>query len=68
MKTKDVFDRFFCLWIAMVVAVQRFATQHPADDEKTDREKLLAYFRGNADQFFKVLEENPSNMGWLASS
>lgn len=69
-KTEDVFDQFFCLWIAAVIAARRFGTQHPElsppGDENGDRNKVIAYFSGNCEHVVEALNENKPNMMRLA--
>lgn len=67
-RTNDPFDRFFYLWIAAVVAAQRYRTEYPGpeDEEDTDRRKVTAYFEGHVDQVFEAFQENQGNMMQLA--
>jgi hypothetical protein len=58
-RTNDPFDRFIYLWIALVIAAQRFRTHCGYFREgDTDREKILDYFGANSRHIFHVLQEN----------
>ncbi len=55
---QDPFDKFFCLWIALVAAAQRRRTTTgvPFREIYSDREKILDYFRVNSQKVLAVLE------------
>ena len=66
-KADDVFDCFFSVWIALVIAAQRLSTKsgrYVEDD--TDRERVLEYFRANTIQIIAVLSDRETEMGRLA--
>ena len=63
-KTTDPFDKFFTLWLALVVAAEHFKTNHaePFREKDTDREKALAYFQAKSDRVCEALEDNNETM------
>jgi len=66
-ESSDDFDRFFYLWIALVVAAQRFRTSTGSHvDDDTDRERMIAYLKGNQQPVLRVLEQYRDHMLALA--
>lgn len=63
-KAHDPFDRFFCLWIALIVAAQRLRTHRgvPSRRNNSDRKKVLDYFRANSHNVLQALQENHDSM------
>ena len=57
----DPFDRFFSLWIALIVAAQLERTKMgiPRKKGDTDRKYVLDYFKHNSDKVLRVLDRNP---------
>lgn len=64
----DSFDRFFSLWIALIVAAQRVRTRTGtlSRENDTDREKVLHYFHVNSHDVLQVLQQNQDSMMMLA--
>lgn len=55
----DPFDRFFCLWIALVVAAQRTQTRYGLGTRNdTDAEKLKSYFGLKSDAVLEALNRS----------
>jgi hypothetical protein len=53
----DPFDRFFCFWIALVVAAQRAQTQYGiCRRNATDAEKVQSYFSLRSEGVLKALD------------
>lgn len=67
-KALDPFDRFFYLWIALIIAAQRLRPRRgvPSRHHNTDREKVLDYFRANSRNVFQALQETRDSMLKLA--
>lgn len=67
-KADDPFEKFFFLWIALIVAAQRIRTRNgtPFRENDTDREKVLDYFRVNSHNVSQALQENQDRMVRLA--
>jgi hypothetical protein len=67
-EAEDPFDRFFYLWIALVVAAQRRRTYTgiPFREIYSDREKVLDYFRANQQTIAQVLQNNEDKLAQLA--
>lgn len=66
-ESTDDFDRFFSLWIALVVATQRFRTSTGSRvEDDTDRERVIAYLKGNQQSVLQVLEQHRDHMVALA--
>jgi hypothetical protein len=59
-KSKDPFDEFFSLWIALIVASQRIRMKGGIRyrENETDRERIIDYFQSNNSNIKKVLENN----------
>lgn len=69
LESKDPYDRFFCLWIALVAAAQRRRTLTgiPLREIYADREKVLEYFECNTSIIYGILLENKDKMTYLVS-
>ncbi len=69
LQCKDPYDRFFCLWIALVAAAQRRRTLTgiPFREIYADREKVLEYFECNTSIIYDILLKNKSKLTFLAS-
>ena len=67
-RSKDPFDKFFSLWIALIVSAQRLRTKYGSygDERDTDREKILDYFRHNVTPISEVLVGHRDEMAMLA--
>ena len=61
-KTEDPFDRFFYLWIALVVSAQHLVR----GSCESDRERVIDYFWYNKENVLKVLSEHNDIMNRLA--
>lgn len=60
-KTEDPFDRFFYLWIALVVAAQRLVR----GNGENDRERVVDYFLYNKESVLQVLNNHNEIMHQL---
>lgn len=63
----DPFDRFFSLWICLIVAAQRARTltgTHVEDDN--DRLKVVDYFKVHASDIRTAFVEHAAETSWLA--
>lgn len=69
LQSKDPYDRFFCLWIALVAAAQRRRTLTgiPFREIYADREKVLEYFESNSSIIYDILSKNKDKLSELAS-
>ncbi len=63
-KEPDPFDRFFSLWIALVVAAQSAGSFNSSDQK--DREKILNYFRIKLAHVLEALEDSRIDLQALA--
>ena len=64
-KESDPFDRFFSLWIALVVAAQRVSA-FDRFDRDGDREKILRHFGVNSSRVLQALEGSKDSLQVLA--
>jgi hypothetical protein len=67
-QASDPFDRFYFLWVALVVAAQRqrARTGNPFREIHADREKMLSYFETNCARVHQVIEQNEEGLAALA--
>lgn len=61
----DAFDKFFYLWIALIVAAQSHLPLNRMSFEK-DSDKVKEYFKVHKDQILYAIKENKNNMVKLA--
>lgn len=69
LQSKDPYDRFFCLWIALVAAAQRRRTLTgiPFREIYADREKVLEYFESNTSRIYDILLDHKDKLLKIAS-
>jgi len=60
----DPFDKFFSLWIALIVAAQRIRlrTGMGFREDDTDRQRILDYFGSNIPKIKEILEDKKVTM------
>ncbi len=64
---EDPFDRFFCLWIALVVSAQRYATYHgEARWDATDADRVRLYFSGMQSGVLAALSRHDASLRRLS--
>ncbi|MBI4245513.1 MAG: hypothetical protein HY606_15600 [Planctomycetes bacterium] len=65
---KDPFDKFFCLWLAIIIAAQKTLTYFDrSDSPATDRDKLVEYFRFKKNEILKIIDSRKEIMKSLCS-
>jgi hypothetical protein len=55
---QDVFDKFFSLWIALVVAAQKLNDYSSINYQETDGLKIKRYFEEKSKDIVLILEQN----------
>lgn len=66
-KDADAFDRFFSVWIALVVAAQRVRDASGGlADEDSDRQRVVDYFLVRKASVIRAVERHAVEMNWIA--